>query len=252
MEYEDRLNVEMEFEDLKAESSKNYIELKIKDQSVYWGDNLLLTEGELKQMNCFAKQLNDYMGLVMNKKKKLCQQDVGNICSRQYVMSTLQSNTRNNLATTNANLASEGIENRKRHDSSKNNKNRKKEVLMIYTQNRSVKANPKILEQLLVFQKSMKELARHYWNCFPANYQRLKKAKIIVKHLGEYKGKLVAFQTTLQKKNKAEQKILCQELIDLADRVIEHNDNTEKEMKEKKERLRQMNVERNNDDNPTK
>ena len=258
MEYQERLNVEMEFEDLKADSSKNYIELCIKDQSVYWGDNLLLTEKELNHMNQVAKQLNDYMGLVAKKKRKLCEQEVQNICRGAYINNTIASNTKNNSATGNANLASQRIENRKKHDSNnndndndnskRNNKNKKKQTLMIYTQSREVKANPKILDQLTVFQKSMKELARHYWNCFPANHQRLQKAKIIVSHLQEYKHKLVAFQKELQRRNKTEQKILCQELIDLADKVLQHNTNTEKELKQKKERLKQITLKNNEND----
>lgn len=245
MDYEDRLNIETEFEDLKEESSKNYIELKIKDQSVYWGDNLLLNEGELHRINQVADRLHGYFGLVKDQKKKLCELDVRNVIPKLHVVNTIITNTKNNAAAGSANLASQRIENRKKHNyDSNNNKGNnnlnKKEALMIYTQNREVKANSKILEQLVIFQKSMKELARHYWNCFPANHQRLKKAKIILTHLSEYKNNLQKFQTTLQSKGKAEQKILCQELIDLADKVLKHNKKTEQDVKQKKEKLKQI------------
>eukprot|EP01084_Bolivina_argentea_P137542 242253_1 len=84
MNYLDRLKRITEFEDLKLENSKNFIELKIKDQSVYWGDNLLLDDQQLTRNNQVAKQLNAYLGQVQDKKKKLAESDVVNLIQPKY------------------------------------------------------------------------------------------------------------------------------------------------------------------------
>ena len=195
-------------------------------------------------MNSYSKALSDYFNLVEKNKPKLAaiytQSD--KVIPKRYVSSIIRANTTNNLAGGGANLASQQIESNKR--GTMQVKHDRKGALMIYTQQGQVKANQKILDQLITFQRSMKELARHYWNCFPANHQRLRKAKIIVDHLTDYKKKLYEFQRLLQSKNKSEQKILCQELIDLAEKVTEHYKTTDLSLKQKKEKLKQISKEK--------
>eukprot|EP00484_Ammonia_sp_Unknown_P014884 CAMPEP_0197076560 /NCGR_PEP_ID=MMETSP1384-20130603/212180_1 /TAXON_ID=29189 /ORGANISM="Ammonia sp." /LENGTH=944 /DNA_ID=CAMNT_0042515419 /DNA_START=29 /DNA_END=2863 /DNA_ORIENTATION=- len=246
MDYEQRLNVETELEDLNEESNENYIELKIKDQSVYWGDNLLLNESEMQHMHQVANALHEYYLKVRKSesKKKLCEQEVKNVIHRQYVTGTLIANTRNNAATGKASLASERQQ-EQRHNPNAENSSKNKPQLMIYTQDGPIPAKPAVLKNFVTFQKHLKELGRHYWHCFPANPQRWNKAKILVGHIEKNREELTKFQAQVAKSKNvktAAQRILCQELIDFADKIIEHKEKLEAEYKEKKEKLKQMPV----------
>eukprot|EP01083_Nonionella_stella_P294191 1000320_1 len=232
MGYDDRLRMETELDDLKTQRAAKCIELKIKDQSVYWGDDLLLTEKEQTRMNQEANELNNYFTKVADKKAPISGLQVRSLIQSKFVDQSIVSNTKNNAATGNAQMASHRMSQNK-----KNEYNNEKEVLMIYGQKRDIKANPRILTQLTAFQKPMTELVRHYWNCFPANKQRLKKAETLVTSLKEYKGRLVTFQDTLAKKKQEVlkvQTVLLQELIDLANKVLQHHKKTHK-LLEKKE-----------------
>eukprot|EP01084_Bolivina_argentea_P137545 242256_1 len=226
MDYSERLNVEGEFDDLKEQTGHNYIELKIQDQSAYWGKDLLLDDNELDEMNEYSIKLCDYFDLVEKQKKKLYEQEVKTLISLRYVQTTLLMNTENNFATGGANLLSEKIIENRRKNNIGVECECEEEVFMIFTQHKEIKANSKIMEKISEFLKPMKELVRHYWHCFPLNEQRLGKAKIIVDNLKEYKGELIKCQMSLDKKSdmdKKMQRILLRELIELADKVLEHD-----------------------------
>jgi len=240
MEYEDRLNKETELDDLCVDESTNYIELTIKDQSVYWGDNLLLDTATQTRMNQVAKQLHLYLQQVDKKKAKLAEiameESNGKPTWRpKMVVETIKANTQSNSATSKAKMASEQhTQSKRKHGKKSSNVARD---YWIFGQNSKVKAPENLLRQLSTFQKPMKELIRHYWACFPANHQRLKKSNIIVENLQRYKKTLTDLQAKFDKKNKMQQKILLQELIDLADKVIEHQKKTKEKLKQKKERM---------------
>ena len=237
MQYEERLNVETAFEDLQEDDAKQYIELNIKDQSVYWGDNLLMSDKELNNMKQVAKRLSDYFGLVAKQKEKLANMSVNKvsgIISGNDVMNCIGVNTKNNMANNQAESASQRIvENRR-------SKSGKTEKLMIYAQTGEKEAHKKLIEQLPGFQRPMTELVKHYWGCFPANHTRIKKAKIIVENLVNYKKTLEKNQATMQKRNQGAQKILLQELVLLVQRVLDHFQSVQRDLQMKQERLKQM------------
>eukprot|EP01083_Nonionella_stella_P002350 6775_1 len=218
MDYDDRLNLETEFEDLMEDTSNQYIELQIRDQSAYYHDRL--KDKEMEKMNDTSVSLHKYLEDVTAKKKKLRHLQVQNVLALRFVEKTVHANTENNAAFGSAKLASERmIENRQNHED-------EQQDLKIFTQSKEIMANTKILEQLLEFQKPMKELVRHYWHCFPANPQRLRKAKILVKNIKEFQTKLMQFQMNLDRKSNMDykmQKVLLQELIDLATKVLDHH-----------------------------
>jgi len=236
MQYEDRLNVETAFEDLQEDDAKQYIELNIKDQSVYWGDNLLMNEKDLNQMKQVAGRLHDYFGLVAKQRPKLANvgaAKVSSIVSGNEVLKTIDSNTTNNTSNMKSDSASRRVvENRR-------SKSGKTEKLMIYAQNKELKVHARIIQQLPDFQRPMTELVRHYWGCFPANHSRINKAKIIVENLQNYRNTLVKFQTTLGKKKQMEQRILLQELVNLVDAVFAHFKTVQTELQRKEEHRKQ-------------
>ena len=229
--------METEFVDLQEDDAKQYIELKIKDQSVYWGDCLLMNDRDLKQMQQVATRLSDYFGLVDKQKPKLANLGTAKIASIAHpdlVAATILANSTNNAAINSAESASRRIvENRR-------SKLGKKETLMIYAQGKELKAHSRLIQQLPEFQRPMTELVRHYWSCFPANHSRIKKAEIIVENLENYKKTLVKHQGALQKRNQPEQRILLQELVNLVDCVFAHFKTIQHDLQQKEQRRKQQ------------
>merc|ERR1711920_187256 len=126
MDYHERLNAEAELSDLRDTDSMQYIELKIKDQSVYWGEDLLLKEAELQHMQGTACQLSTYLVSVekSTSKPKLAamtsQQMESKLISRNSSMQTILTNTTTNAAIQSAdNAAQRIVDNRKRQGKKK-------------------------------------------------------------------------------------------------------------------------------------
>jgi len=248
-DYEQRLDAETEFEDLRAEREQNYVTLNIADQSVYWGEHMWLSEQELRTANERAKRLDEYLKNAAQQMAPLRDCKVSHIVHKNLVGNTIKVNTQNNAAASRASLASEQIENEKRSmtrsrdDGDETAHAAAKPTYYIYTQQRAVKTSTKLLEQLSVFQKQTKQLARHYWSCFPADPQRMRKAKVIQAQIAIYRGQLQQFQLRLKQKAKpgkgSEQTVLTQELIEFVDRIVTHFQKTEAEWKQKKQHIQQ-------------
>ena len=139
------------------------------DSLSFHSKDSLLNSANMAEMNEYSQKLSDYLTNAHSKKKKLSESSRSSASSKAlitdtFVQKTINQNTQNNSATGAAQLLSAKIAmNRKRNDS--NQKNR--DSLMIFAQTGQIEANQKILRTISEFHKAMKELSRHYWNCFP-------------------------------------------------------------------------------------
>ena len=217
-DYHARLVKETELEELQKEKSPEYIELRIKDQSVYWGENQSLTDLEKNEYNKSAIVLfNSYQENHLNLPNLQEINDFNDIC-----ISTIAGKVLMTLSDSNYLQAKRQQFEKKNDQESKKQariamKMRKKQMqqqqynmnidatdeqeqskkkskknrnLIIFTEKQQYKVSYQNLEQIETFSKPMILLITHYWACFPANKGQWRKAGLIIDQLKRYDSSL--------------------------------------------------------------
>ena len=230
MDYHSRLIEETEIKDLHKAKSPEYIELRIKDQSVYWGDNQLLNANEKLLFNQNAYNISMLYNQHINQSPNLTTiKEIENICRTNHagrILTNLSASNYNQAKTRKFAKLNEDetrkqakvslklkkkqqfLRNNQNNPSNNNNNNKKYKTrdLIIFAEKREERIKYETLQTIENFAKPMILLITHYWACFPANKSQWRKAELIIKQLERYQQSLKQFKQSLQLQSKSQLK----------------------------------------------